>query len=51
MPAIAAIEQQPTTNNLQPITEMEVYHHPQLEHKSKPWKNSYIQYMQKSIRF
>ena len=40
MPAIAAIEQQPTANNLQPITEMELYHHPQSEHKSKPWKNS-----------
>ena len=35
--AIAAIEET-TTNNLQPLTEMEVHHHPDLHHKPKAWK-------------
>jgi hypothetical protein len=39
IPAIAAIEQQPTTNNQpQAEEEMEVHHHPDLHHKPKPWK-------------
>ena len=38
IPIITVTEEQPTTNNLQPTTDMEVHHHPQLEHKPKPWK-------------
>ena len=41
--AAAAIEEQPTINNLQHTTEMEVHHHPQLEHKPKPWKEYFLE--------
>jgi hypothetical protein len=35
----SALNKEPPTENPQPATEpMEVHHHPQLEHKPKPWK-------------
>ncbi|MDB5135592.1 MAG: hypothetical protein JWP37_2195 [Mucilaginibacter sp.] len=36
---------QPATSPSQPATEMEVHHHPQLEHKPKPWKEYFLEFL------
>jgi hypothetical protein len=42
--AVFELKQPPTTNSKLQTEQMEVHHHPQLEHKSKPWKEYLLEY-------
>ena len=44
IPGASDINTLPETNNIEP-GDMEVHHHPQLEHKPKPWKEYLLEYI------
>jgi hypothetical protein len=43
--AHSAIKEPPTENSKLQTEQMEVHHHPQLEHKPKPWKEYLLEYL------
>jgi hypothetical protein len=45
IPEPSTYNSQPSTSPSQPATEMEVHHHPQLEHKPKPWKEYFLEFL------